>query len=178
MHIRVEDTLAYPNGETGFYFVQLEYVDNIESILEAEHQQRSVLRSARILLEGEPVQINHSMLDIGEAQDMFDGDRHSLGRTFEANPFIIELSFDTPRSISGVSVIIGSTEVEIKALLYIPSKTKPIEYLESFHGTVEQPEVIFDFGESTEVETLRLEVRDQRQGEPGNVHIWEIKLLD
>jgi 4-amino-4-deoxy-L-arabinose transferase-like glycosyltransferase len=176
--VRVEDTLAYPDGSPGFYFVRLAYVDNIESILELEHQQRSVLRQARILLDGAPVKVEHSLLDMGEAHSMFDGDPHSLGRTFEANPAVIALSFDTPRSISGVSVIIGSTEVEIRALLYLPSKTTPIEHLKTFHGTIEQPEAVFDFGESFGVETLHLEVRDLRQGDPGNVHIWEVQVLD
>lgn len=176
--ISVEDTLSYPNGKVGFYFVRLAYVDDIESILEAERAQRSVLRSARILLDGDTVQMKHSLLDMGEAHSMFDSDQHSLGRTFEANPAVIELAFDTPRSISGVSVIIGSTEVEIRALLYPPSKTTPIEHLKTFHGTIEQPEAVFKFGESSQVEALRIEVRDLRQGDPGNVHIWEIKLLD
>jgi hypothetical protein len=176
--VSVEDTISYPNGRPGFYFVRLAYVDDIESIIDAERQQRSVLRSARILLDGDPVQVKHSLLDMGEAHSMFDGDQHSLGRSFEANPAVIELAFDTLRSISGVSVIIGSTEVEIRALLYPPSKTTPIEHLKTFHGTIEQPEAVFNFGEPTRVETLRLEVRDLRQEEPGNVHIWEIKLLD
>ena len=79
---------------------------------------------------------------------------------------------------SEVGSQIGSTEVEIRALLYPPSKTTPIEHLQTFHGTIEQPEAVFNFGEPTRVETLRLEVRDLRQEEPGNVHIWEVKLLD
>jgi hypothetical protein len=176
--IDIEDTLTYPNGKPGFYFTRLTYVDDIDQILEAERQQRSVLRTAQILLDGIPVQVKHSMLDIGEPQGMFDGDQHSLGRTFEANPAIIELIFPINRSISGVSVIIGSTEVEIRALLHPPSNSKPIEYQQTFHGTIEQPEAVFDFGEIIQVESLRLEVRDLRQGEPGNVHIWEIKFLE
>jgi hypothetical protein len=176
--INVDEILAYPNEMPGFYFVRLAYVDNIDQILDAERQQRSALRSARILLDGDPVHLKHSMLDIGEAQSMFDGDQHSLGRTFEANPAVIELTFASPRSISGVSVIIGSTDVELRALLYAPSNAGPYEYQKTFNGTIEQPEADFDFGESTQVETFRLEVRDLRQEEPANVHIWEIKLLE
>jgi 4-amino-4-deoxy-L-arabinose transferase-like glycosyltransferase len=176
--IIVAETLAYPNGQPGFYFVRLAYVDNIAEVLEGERQQRSVLRSARIIIDGEPVQVMHSMLDMGEAQSMFDGDQHSLGRTFEANPAVIELIFSSSRFISGVSVIIGSTDVEIRVLLYSPSNARPNEYQKTFHGTIEQPEAVFDFGESAQVETLRLEVRDLRQSEPANVHIWEIKLLE
>ncbi len=33
-------TLAYPNGEIGFYFVKMKYVDNADSIFTAESEQR------------------------------------------------------------------------------------------------------------------------------------------
>ena len=109
---------------------------------------------------------------------MFDNDKYTLARTLEANPAIVELSFAEGKPISGVSVIIGSTEVEIKASLYPVESSQPIEYLEEFQGTVSEPEVFFDFGETTIVQSLRIEVRDLRQGEPANVHIWEITLTD
>jgi len=174
-NIQVEETIPYPNGKPGFYFLRLEYVDEIDRILEEESQQRRILRSAQVMLDGEPVQVRHSMLDIGEAQHMFDGDQHTLARTFEANPAVIELTYPTSRPISGVSVIIGSTEAEIRVLLYPALNSDPVEYIQTFQGSVEQPEAVFDFGESTLMQVLRLEIRDLRQVEPANVHIWEIR---
>jgi 4-amino-4-deoxy-L-arabinose transferase-like glycosyltransferase len=176
--IQVTDTLAYPNGMPGFYFVKLNYVEDIGAILAEEREERRELRSAVIELDGEPVEVKHSLLDIGEANHMFDNDKYTLARTLEANPAIVELSFAEGKPISGVSVIIGSTEVEIKASLYPVESSQPIEYLEEFQGTVSEPEVFFDFGETTIVQSLRIEVRDLRQGEPANVHIWEITLTD
>jgi hypothetical protein len=177
-YIQVEETIAFPNGQPGFYFVRLAYMDDIDLILEDERQQRRVLQSAQITIDGEPVQVKHSLLDMGEALSMFDGDQYTLGRTFEANPAVIELAYPASRSMRGVSVIIGSTETEIRALLYPALNAKPVEYVKTFQGTVEQPEAVFDFGESTSVEILRLEIRDLRQAEPGNVHIWEISVLE
>jgi 4-amino-4-deoxy-L-arabinose transferase-like glycosyltransferase len=176
--IQVEETIGYPNGQPGFYFVRLAYVDDIDLILEDERQQRHVLQSAQIMIDGEPVQVKHSLLDMGEALTMFDGDQYTLGRTFEANPAIIELTYPAARPIRGVSVIIGSTETEIRALLYSALNANPVEYVKTFQGTVEQPEAVFEFGESTQAEILRLEIRDLRQAEPGNVHIWEISALE
>jgi hypothetical protein len=173
-NIQVEETIPYPNSKHGFFFVRLEYVDEIDIILEGESQQRRILRSAQVMIDGEPVQVRYSMLDIGVVQHMFDGDQHTLGRTFEANPAVIELAYPTPRSISGVSVIIGSTEAEIKALVYPALNSDPVEYIKTFQGSVEQPEAEFDFGESTLMQVLRLEIRDLRQAEPANIHIWEI----
>jgi hypothetical protein len=114
------------------------------------------------------------MLDMGEVGHIFDGDPHTLGRTFEANPAVIELLYPTPRTIRGVSVIIGSTEAEIRAVLQPDSSSEPLEFTKTFQGSIQQPEVIFDFNEATQTSILRLEIRDLHQAEPGNVHIWEI----
>jgi 4-amino-4-deoxy-L-arabinose transferase-like glycosyltransferase len=176
--IQVEDTIPYPNNQPGFYFVSLNYVDEIDKILEEERQLRRILRSGVIELDGEPVQIKYTMLDIGEAQDIFDGDQYTLARTLEANPAVIELTFPEKRSISGVSVIIGSTEVEIRTLLFQNSGSEPIEHQKTVRGTVDQPEAVIDFGESILTQTLRMEIRDLHQVEPANVHIWEISFQD
>ena len=176
--IQIEKTLPYPDGEPGFYFTRLKYVDEIDLILEDERQQRRILRSAIIELNGEPVQVKYSMLDIGQIHNMFDGDPHSLGRTFEANPAVIELIFSKPQSLSSLSVIIGSTQAEVRVQLFRSLGTEPVEYLKILQGTVDQPEVSFKFGETTLAQAIRLEIGDLHQAEPGNVHIWEITLQD
>jgi 4-amino-4-deoxy-L-arabinose transferase-like glycosyltransferase len=174
---QVADRLPYPNGETGFYFVHLNYVDEVDSIFEAEREQRRELRSNEVALDGEMVPVRYSLLDIGEIGHMFDGDRHTLARTFEANPAIVELNFPNQRPVSGVSIIIGSTEAEVKAWLNPDSESQELEYVKIFQGTEQQPEVTFDFGTSTRVSSMRLEIRDLRQAEPGNVHVWEISII-
>lgn len=176
--IQVEKILPYPDGEPGFYFTKLKYVDEIDQILEEEHQQRRILRSGIIELDGEPVQVKYSMLDIGQIHNMFDGDPHSLGRTFEANPAVIELTFSEPQSLSGLSVIIGSTQAEVRVQLFRSMGTKPVEYLKILQGTVDQPAASFEFGKTTLAQAIRLEIGDLHQVEPGNVHIWEITLQD
>jgi hypothetical protein len=172
--ILVEEILHYPNGAPGFYFVRMGYVDQIERIMEEERRERLVLSSAEIKIEGETVVVNYSILDMGEVEHIFDGDPHTLGRTFEANPAIIELLFPSSRTFRGVSVIIGSTEAEIRAVLQADPNSEPLEYMKTFQGSVEQPEAVFNFPEPTQGQLLRLEIRDLRQSEPGNVHIWEI----
>jgi 4-amino-4-deoxy-L-arabinose transferase-like glycosyltransferase len=170
----VEETLRYPNGAPGFYFVRLSYVDQIEQIMEKEQQERMALRSEKILIDGELVEVRYSLLDMGEIEHIFDRDPHTLGRTFEANPAIIELLYPTARTIHGVSVIIGSTEAEISAMLYPDPNSEPVEFIKTFQGTVEQPEAVFDFTSPTRTQKIRLEIRDLHQSEPGNVHMWEI----
>jgi enoyl reductase-like protein len=91
---------------------------------------------------------------------------------------VIELTFSGPRSISGLSVIIGSTEAEVRVQLFTTLGTEPIEYMKILQGTVDQPGASFNFGETTLAKAIRLEIRDLHQAEPGNVHIWEITFQD
>jgi 4-amino-4-deoxy-L-arabinose transferase-like glycosyltransferase len=174
--IRVEDTLPYPNGKPGFYFVRLAYVGNIDQILDAEREERRQLRTAEVVIDGQVVQVRHSLLDMGEAQHMFDGDPETLGRTLEANPAIVELIFPGPREISKISLNIGSTQAELRAWIYATAGSEPAEIVRTLQGSIDKPVVTLDLGQAYLAEILRLEVRDTRQAEPGNVHVWEIEL--
>lgn len=174
--IRVERILPYPNGEPGFYFVRLRYVENIDEILRAEREQRRVLRSGVVAIDGQPVQVRYPLLDMGEVSHMFDGNRDTLGRTLEANPAVIELTFPKSRTIKEVAIIVGSAEVEVKALAYPDQASQPFMATQVLKGTVEQPEVSLDFGQAVLAQKLRLEIRDLHQTEPAHIHIWEIYL--
>ena len=172
--IQVEQTIPFPDGRPGFYFVRLEYVEDIEAILSAEREIRRQLQQVAFTLDGQEVIARHSMLDIGRIADLWDGNARTVARTLEANPFIIELTFSTPRPISGLSFIIGDTEVAITARLYPVKDAEPFEFESRLTGTVEQREVTLDFVNTLTTKILYLEVEDLRQSDPGHVHIWEI----
>ena len=174
--IQVEQTLAYPDGRPGFYFVRMRYVENIGEILAAEREARRVLQTAQIFLDGQPVQVKYPLLDIGEVMHMFDRDPNTLSRTLEANPAILELDFTQPRTLSGLSIIIGSTEAQITARLYPDSGAEPLEFIEVLQGTLEDPEVSLDFSDSFSVQAMTIEIEDLHQEEPAHIHIWEIVL--
>ena len=58
--IAIEETLPYPDGSLGFYFVRLEYVDDILTILEEERLARQALVADEVLMDNEWVQVEHS----------------------------------------------------------------------------------------------------------------------
>lgn len=173
--IRVERTLPYPDGRPGFYFVSLRYVDNVDEILAAEREARRQLREDEVVLDGQLVQVRYSMLDMGQIGDLWDGSSYSVARTFEANPFRIEMDFPTARSLSGLSMVVGDTDVRITARLFSSQDAQPVEFVAELSGSVQNPWVTFDFSEAFLAERLQLEVQDLLQGEPGHVHIWEIE---
>lgn len=175
-NIEVEHTIPYPNAETGFYFVRLDYAANIDELLAQELAERRQMQTAETLLDGEPVHFRHSSLDIGTIEQAFDNDVNTLLRTWEANPMVIEMTFPQPRLIGGIELIIGSAQIEVTAQLNGLDGSQPVVFQSVLRGSVQQPKVGLIFPEAYLVESLHLELHDIHQGEPGHVHLWEIYL--
>ena len=173
-NIQVERTIPYPDGRPGFYFVRLNYVDNVDEIMSAEREARKKLQEEEIVLDGELVKILYPLLDMGRIDDLWDGSENSVARTFEANPFRIEMVFPIARSLKGVDIVIGDTDVKIIAQVYSEEGSQPVEYVAVLSGSVQKPRVTFNFGKTFSAKELHLEVWDLHQNEPGHVHIWEI----
>ncbi|OGN98126.1 MAG: hypothetical protein A2Z71_07395 [Chloroflexi bacterium RBG_13_50_21] len=174
--VHIEQTLPYPNGRIGFYFVQLHYVENIDEILIAEQDTRSILQQATVTINAEPVQVGYSMLDMGTIDQIFDGDKQSVVRTLEANPFIIELTFPESQAFSGYTMFLGSADIQVTTLLYPTQDSQPITTVASFSGSPSTPELEVNFGQSVTAEVVRFEILAPYAGVPSNVHVWEIGL--
>jgi hypothetical protein len=175
-NIRIDQTLPYPNGQVGFYFVRLQYVDNIDEILAAEQELRNALQEATITISGEPVQVSYSMLDMGTIDQVFDGDRKTVARTLEANPFIIELTFPEEHQLSGYKMFLGSADIRVTVILYPAESEQPLRSVADFDGSPSNPELDVNFGQTVTTKNLHFEILQPYSGVPSNVHVWEIEL--
>jgi len=175
--IRVEKELPYPNGETGFYFLRLRYVDDIDLIFAKEKDRRRELQGDIIIIAGEPVRVKHSYLDIGEIQQAFDGDPYTLTRTLESNPYIIELDLPSSRHLSGIAAVIGAVQAEVTIILDSDAAADEVRFRQLVTGTVEQPQITLNFPDSILADQLRLEIRAVDQNAEAHVHIWEVRLI-
>jgi 4-amino-4-deoxy-L-arabinose transferase-like glycosyltransferase len=178
--IQVETIIPYPDGNPGFYFVHLRYVDNIDEIFAAEEAARQVLRESVVKIDGQDVKLRYSYLD-SDFQDksmalVFDNDPYTVAKTLESNPFVLEMTFPKPRMINGFSIIIGSAEVRITLKCYSAPDTQPTVYTFEGQGTKQQPELSFKLPIPTQVKILRVETLDMLSSEQSKVHIWELKL--
>ena len=176
--IEVEQTIPYPNGQAGFYFVRLDYAPNIRELFAQELAERRELQTAETMVGGLPVSFRHSSLDIGTIEQAFDGDTNTLLRTWEANPMVIEMAFPQPRQIGGIGLIVGSAQIEVTVRLSDAERSQPVVFSRVLQGSVQQPQVRMVFPHVYQAQSLRLELRDIHQGEPGHVHLWEIYLQD
>ncbi len=172
--IRVERTLLYPNGTPGFYFVRLRYVDNIDAILEAEKVARSKLQPGEATIAGQQVSVNYSMLDMGQIQDVFDGDSNTLIRSQEANPLVIEVTFPQPRAMRGVTVLVGGVASRVTASLQVEGQSTPVVFKNDQPETPLPKDSTIDFGATLQVTSIHLEVLNVNDSEPAHVHVWEI----
>jgi len=176
--IRVETIVPNPDGTPAFYFVRLRYVDNIDEIFAAERAERAVLREAVINVEGQPVSIRFSYLDaVDQAQsiqEVFDDDIHTLAKTLEDNPFVIEFTFPAVRTISGFSIISGSANMQITVKCYPTLDAEPVTFMFEGKGSEDEPMLSFDFPEPTDVQFLHMEMLDPYSPPPAQIHIWEL----
>lgn len=177
-NIHVLKTIPFPNGKPGFYFVSLEYSDEIDALLEAEVEARSILNEATLLLtDGTKVQAFISTLDMGAPENLVDGNPDSVSRTAQANPMKIQFVFSDARLLSGVVVRVGGTPSEVSVYPYILPNADPDYYSMIKDETPDPRNVTVMFDEPMEVVRLDIEVRSTRDKEPAHVHVWEIELI-
>ena len=178
--INVEKIVPYPDGTPGFYFVRLRYADHVDEVFAAEKVARQALRESTLRIDGQDVRVRHSYLD-GDFQDqsiaqVFDNDPLTLAKTFEANPFVIELTFPEPRMLNGFSIRIGAAKLQITLKCYSKPGTQPIVYKLEMQGTRRQPERSFDLPAPIRVQVLQVEVLDPKPNDQTKVHVWDLKL--
>jgi hypothetical protein len=168
-------TIPYPTGMPGFYFVRLQYVDNIDEILAEEIIKRRELIVDALEIDNQVVQVAYPRLDIGTIDKLFDGDENSVVRTMEANPLRLQLDFEQPRLSEGLALKIGGTPTQIGIVLQ-DAEGKIL-------GEVEQDveeQTIPRFVELTwapvEAARISISVRSTDVGEPAHVHLWEVIL--
>ncbi len=172
--IRVEQTLPWPDGRPGFYFVRMRYADNIDELFSAELEQRHILVPALVELRGVPVQVYHSPLDMGEIRHIADSNLNTLVRTKAANPLKLQLDFDSPQRMRALGLHIGGTASTIELTVQVLGEPEP-RRLELKLGETPLPRTVeLDFGEELAVESLFLRLKNTNDPEPGHVHLWEV----
>jgi hypothetical protein len=177
-NLTVEKIVPYPDGSPGFYFVRLQYSENIDNLLAADAASRRVLQESYLTLANDQVKLRYSTLD-GETQDifiatLFDGDPLTFAKTAEANPFVVEITYPSPHVINGFSIITGSANVSISLTGYAHEGAEAVTYTFRGQGSIRNPELTFDLPAPFTAQILRIDVLDVNHKEPTFVHIWEI----
>ncbi|MBG0788191.1 MAG: glycosyltransferase family 39 protein [Anaerolineaceae bacterium] len=173
--IRVDETLPYPDGSAGFYFVRLAYVPDILDILAEERVARQALVTTEIQLDGRLVTVAHSALDINEIDHAFDGDPTTLIRTLEANPLKIVLNYHEPIQRQSATLLIGGPPTRVTVTAYLAGNEVASQTQEVGQSPVTR-ELTLTFDDPVIVDEIRIEMLSVYDGEIGHVHLWEVTL--
>lgn len=173
--VTIEETLPYPDGSDGFYFVRLAYIEDIQAILAAEREARQAMQTAWLSINGKTAKIQFPTLDMNEIDQIFDGDPTTLVRTLEANPLRLILDFSEPIDLRSVTLILGGTPTEIT--LTAQKDNEQIETLEmAVPSASVKREVTLEFEQAQQIDQLLIEVFNPHDGEIAHVHLWEVTL--
>ena len=177
-NVRTHKVIPYPDGKPGFYFVRLSYVDNIEEIFAAEQATRRALQEGCVTLQdGEEVQVAYSTLDMGEIFHIFDGDRTTLARTWEANPLKIVIQFDQPRAIETIRLRVGGEATRIEVDVWEVGNENAIELKQELKAEADPRYAEIHLNEKLMVAEVEVRVTNLNNQEPAHVHLWEVQFL-
>lgn len=174
--IKIEQTIKYPDGTDGFYFVRLAYVNDVDQIFAAEKAERSKPVMDRVKWNGETIKVTHSLFDMGQAVNMFDDDTFTLARGLEANPLLVDIEFPTPRPIKGLAMDFASGDYDLTVSLYADSNAEPVTFNQQFTKLPADPHIEMSFNKPPpQVKRVRILVHAPLQSDPAHIHIREIK---
>ena len=175
--VQVERTLPYPDGRTGFYFVRMAYSDRAEELFSREQEQRSRPVVEALAVDGESLRIEHSIFDSGDIHHVFDKDPYTLARGMEANPFLLDVTFPTARTLSGLDLTTGSMDIGLAVVLYPQSGSQPVELEQVFADLPDDPTVGMTFPTDLgPISRIRLLITDLTSPGPAKIHLRELRL--
>lgn len=174
--IEVRDSLQWPDGRTGFYFLQLAYIDNVEQIFETELEERRQPEVTEFDLLGQRVNITYSRLDLGTIAHIFDGDNATPMRTLEANPLEIVIDFPEPIELSKVTALVGSPATRLTVVIRLFESGQMLVFVDNVASSDVVRQMTIDLGENYKVVELRVSVESIGESVPTHVHLWELIL--
>ncbi|MHC1740229.1 MAG: ArnT family glycosyltransferase [Anaerolineaceae bacterium] len=175
--VEIIKTIPYPDGNPGFYFIRVAYVDNITQVFADEITARHKLNSGQIVLpDGTKVSIEFPTLDMGQIQDAFDGNALTLIRTSEANPMILKLHFAQPYTLNQITLRIGGTPTTIDLSIFPSGSGAPLQLKRIVPVSSDYRDITFNLSQPIQTDQLIISVKNTENDEPAHVHLWEVTL--
>jgi len=167
-----------PDGSPGFYFVRVRYAEDADAVFAREREARKRLIEASVIVDGQALTVRHSPLDMGRLVDLFDGRGDTLIRGAEANPFVLELAFPSPRLIGKVTLALGAMDRIGLRIVVTPAEGGKARAFESSQ-TNRPPRPRLELalpGGPVLASRMRLEITEVGGGEITHVHVYELSL--
>jgi hypothetical protein len=169
----VDQIIPYPDGQPGFYFVRLAYLDNITELIQAEQADRQRMHSAEVMIADQRVTVKHTAIE-GDLNSLFDGNPDTLVKTQGINPMVIELEFPTAVELAGITARVGSEPVLITVEVLGAEMERKYTVQMGELGPYKKIPIVFSKNET--ISKLRFTLLDSAEPETSIVHLWELTL--
>jgi len=174
--LRVERVIPYPDGMPGFYFVRLRYSPRADAIFAAERRARARLVRETVALDGQGVTVAHSLFDRGAIANVFDGDRFTLARAFEANPVVFRLELTHGRVVRAISVTTATMWPEVRVLVRPVDGSAPAVLQRRLAERADNPTLTVSLGRAVRTRLIEIRVGDLGATGKTHVHVREIRV--
>jgi hypothetical protein len=112
---------------------------------------------------------------MGNVPDLFDGDKNTLIRGLEDNPFVLEFVFDPPRRMSQLYVRVGEMEGQIALAVTTAAGGEPLTQTRTVRRGLDYTEQTFTLGAAPlEVTKIHMEIGEPGRGEPDHIEVREV----
>jgi 4-amino-4-deoxy-L-arabinose transferase-like glycosyltransferase len=169
--------IPYPDGRPGFYFLHMRYADDVDAQFAADRSalQRTVTGSVE--LDGQTVAAEHSVLDIGRLEDLFDGNPETLVRGATANPLVLEFRFPEPRVIERVKVHTSDMDLTLKVIATPADGGEDRTAESTYRDLPDEPRIDLPLpGGPLAVARLRVEILDLAPRIEEHIHVRDLTL--
>lgn len=174
--VETERIIPWPDGRPGFYVTHLAYADNLDEILAGERLERSRPVTEGTTIDGQPVEITHSKLDVGQLSDLFDADAFTLVRGLAANPIVFDITFEQAREIRELKAAFGSMDFMLNVSVYAPGETEPVVYSREYLGMPPDPTIEMALDRNRDaVKRLKLEILSLSEGGEAHIHVRDLE---
>lgn len=173
--IKTEKTIMAPDQSTAFYWISMRYSEEAEAKFAAIEEERSKPMLDVLEIDGIEVQATHSYLDMGEFSQLVDGNLENPIRSGGANPLVITFDFDEPWPMQSIALLIGSGPAKLQVTA-VETDGNVFEFDVLYEHVRDIRWAHVDFGGERILESLAIQLWNADEGEPSNVHVWEMIL--
>ena len=143
-----------------------------DSTIEAE---LAGLKTEAVKLNDETIKMTYSSLDMGQSQDVFDQDTRTLIRGRQANPFVLDFVFPTPKPITGLVMDFGGMDFDLRVQVYSAGDDEPVLYQSDYRNQPPEPHVELDFiSGPTLVSRIYIEIEQFNPPDEPHIHVREV----
>ena len=174
--LQIDHIMPYPDGNPGFYFIQMRYSDQALSIFEEEQREKQAIQQNTLILLEQTVLVRHTGLDMGEIHHIFDNNPATLVRSAEVNPLEIILEFEDEIIISYVALRVGGTPTHIALTLDPQANPSGPTYSLDLPETPNPHEAVITLPAPQKISSLHIEVTNSRDPRDTHVHLWDVDI--